>query len=475
MLLALLLSCGNDTVVLQGNSIGSCSYESPFSGEQECRDFYATDTDQASANCEDLDATFKEGIACEPKEILGYCIFEQDGIQIRAAVEDTDSGKCGSNRFGCETFAKGVWQPAALCDGTDELVVLSDPFPQPVQVCVDPLPGEPEGQSEGGKVCTWEIVSGVTEEGRNFSDYADCATVVRQRGYTPVPANELASTEDPRMQDPAYVEDLDWVRGQLRAGSCACCHSAVAPDGASVFDADFEGNMANQFNDRGLAMGAGWIPTVGFGTYPPEQNNGFERSSPENPYLSIIPTTDQQRMMAFFEGELAYRGLTKADFEGDTYGAGPLDVQRLYEPEQCSDQEGIAADGTIRWLPGRARYIYVMKADATSPTVPPNLDLPEGTLWRVDLPEDGEPVYSASVVYGKVPEGMNQVFPTSGVPEPLVQGEKYYLYVSADVLYPISRCIFTAGEEPKGCNTAGGSVGFWGMGALATLALRRRK
>ena len=54
---------------------------------------------------------------------------------------------------------------------------------------------------------------------------------------------------------------------------------------------------------------------------------------------------------------------------------------------------------------------------------------------------------SETVVYGQVPAGMIQVFPASGPPEALVPGKEYYLYVSADVVYPISRCIFTAGQE----------------------------
>jgi len=184
--------------------------------------------------------------------------------------------------------------------------------------------------------------------------------------------------------------------------------------------------------------------------------------------------------MAFFEAELAHRGRTKAEFADDVYGAGPLDVQLNYQPERCSDAEGIGSDGVLRWLPGRARYIYVMEADTMSPTVPPNLDLPDGTLWRVDLPADGSPVSSGEVVYGEVPEGMSQVYPAEGAPQPLVDGKDYYLYVSADVLYPISRCIFTAGVDPKpeGCGCQSGELA-GGSGALlvgmAGLVRRRRR
>ncbi|MBK7760639.1 MAG: hypothetical protein IPI35_30400 [Deltaproteobacteria bacterium] len=82
--------------------------------------------------------------------------------------------------------------------------------------------------------------------------------------------------------------------------------------------------------------------------------------------------------------------------------------------------------------------------------MPPNLDTPEGTIWRVDLPRDGSPVFSESVVYGEVPEGMVQIFPETGAPAELVPGKEYYLYVTADILYPISRCVFVAGERERG-------------------------
>jgi hypothetical protein len=431
----------------------------------------------------DLGSTFQEGTSCATDASLGACIFDDGEAQIVATVVDTDESKCGSNKFGCEVFANGYWDASAICDGNEEIAVLEDPFPQPELVCSDPLPGEPEGQSEDGQVCTWNIVSGVTEEGRRYSDYVSCDNVIRQRGYAPVPPGPHAADEDARMDDPTYVADVDWVRGQIESGSCACCHSASSGRAGAVFDTNAPGNLMNQFNDTGLAMGAGWVSTVGFGTYEPEDNNGFWRSSPEYPNLSIVPTTDPLRMMAVFARELEHRGLTRDDFVDVKYGAGPLDEQLAYRPAQCSDAEGVAADGTIRWLPGLARYVYVMEAGALSPTVPPNLDLPVGTLWRIDVPMDGTPVPSKSVTYGELPDGMTQAWPATGAPPALVPGKQYYLYASADILYPISRCLFTAGEpdpseESGGCSTSGGGAGTASVLvslAAAAFAGRRRR
>ena len=478
-LLFVLAACAPTEVVLRGPSVGSCSYVSSFSGLPECRDFHDATDEEAEAHCADDGAVFEPGVACDVDDVLGTCTYEADGFQIRTTVEGTDASECGSNRFGCETFAGGVWEPAANCDGTDELVVLDDPWPWPELVCADPLPGEPPGASDG-QVCTWQVVSGATEAGRAFSDYAECEVIRRQRPYSPVPANPLADEADARMDDAAYVAELDWVRGQLRSASCECCHSQLAPDGPSVFDVDFEGNMANQFSDRGLAMAAGWIPTVGFGTYPPEDNNGFSRNSAENPDHSAFPTTDQARMLAFFTAELAHRGKVADDFAGDLYGAGPLDAQLYYEPDVCTPEEGVDADGVLHWAPGRARFVYVLEQGSLSPTVPPNLDTPEGTLWRLDLPPDGDPVASGTVTYGEVPAGMTQVWPADGAAPPALEaGKEYYLYATADVLFPISRCVFVAGEAtpPAGCDSRGGAstAGLGGALLVLAAALHRRR
>ena len=82
--------------------------------------------------------------------------------------------------------------------------------------------------------------------------------------------------------------------------------------------------------------------------------------------------------------------------------------------------------------------------DASSPTVPPNLDLPDGTMWRVDVPWDGgEPIASGEIGYGQLPAGMSQRYPADGAPTGLVPGMQYYLYVTRDVGIPITRCLFT--------------------------------
>jgi hypothetical protein len=443
---ALLFACGDpERPILSDVLIGSCEYISSFTNDPECRDYLGAWTlEDAEADCTRLKSTLVPDEACADVPVLGYCLTDDDGAQLRIHILGEDDKKCGSSKTGCQFFGGGYWEPSEVCGNTDELIVLDNVFPQAELICVDPLPGEPAGQSEGGQVCTQQIISGATEEGRVFSDYASCEPVRIQRPYSPVPPNDRYNTPDPRMDDPAYAADVEWVKSQLRSSACICCHDGSAPDGPSVFDLDSTGNMLNQFNDRGIAMGTGWISTVGFGAWPPEQNNGFERSDLDDPNDSIFPTTDMQRMIAIFTREAEHRGLTEAQFSNDTYGAGPLDVLRAYEPTECTGEEGINRKGELEWLPGRARYVYVLEADTIAPTVPPNLDTPDGTIWRLDLKPDAYPVASGSITYGEVPDTMVQRFPASGKPADLVKGKTYYLYVTADIVFPITRCLFTA-------------------------------
>jgi dipeptide/tripeptide permease len=55
-----------------------------------------------------------------------------------------------------------------------------------------------------------------------------------------------------------------------------------------------------------------------------------------------------------------------------------------------------------------------------------------------------KPLVSGTVKYGVVPEGLTQHVPDQGSPPALTSGRQYYLYVTADVMLPITRCLFTA-------------------------------
>ncbi|MFZ5445826.1 MAG: hypothetical protein ACOZQL_37890 [Myxococcota bacterium] len=448
-LLSLLAACGGGSKAptLSDRRIGHCEYTGQFSRLTECKDYLGEWTVEAAAkDCSDVKGTFESGTVCTPAAYLGACLDARKPEQTRIYMVTDNTSKCGSARTGCETFAGGYWDAAPICGGVStEIVVTENAFVEPRRVCLLPAPGEPAGTSDGGMVCLWETIHGATEEGRSFRKDAVCANSMGGRPYYPKDADARYAQPDPRRNDPAYLAEEAWVRSQINAASCVCCHSSAAPNGAaSIFDIDREGSLANQLTDRGVAQGAGVVSTVPLGAFPAEQNNGFSKSDLAHPDDSVFLTTDRARMKAFWQREMEYRGLTAANFVGVSDGLGPLSEQFYFQPKACEGREGIAADGTITWGNGRARYVYVMSASSRPPTVFPNLDLPEGTLWRLDVPADGTPLVSGTVKYGVVPDGLRQKFPVAGAPAALTSGQQYFLYVTADQMVPITRCLITA-------------------------------
>ncbi|MEZ4459026.1 MAG: hypothetical protein R3E66_04730 [bacterium] len=161
----------------------------------------------------------------------------------------------------------------------------------------------------------------------------------------------------------------------------------------------------NGFYDKGLALGANWVNSEALGAFPPDQNNGFDRET------SGFPSTNPSRMTAFFVAELLHRGKTQADFAQTPPFGGPLYDQIYYEPTACASGIGVDAQGKVTWDGGTARYLYVLEQGSKSPTIPPNLDRPAGTLWRVDVAPTEMAVASGSVTFGTVPSGATQVVP----------------------------------------------------------------
>ncbi|MEM6291118.1 MAG: hypothetical protein AAGA54_07625 [Myxococcota bacterium] len=423
---------------------GHCDYTSPFTQAAECREYTGSGWtgDEVQTACDQLMGAATLDALCSDTGMLGRCVLDGGtDREVRIVSYGDDPGSCASSQTGCETFGGGTWEPEGVCSDAEPVDTtggggVSSPFVQPTLECRDPIDGEPAGNGPDGQVCTWQLISASTEEGRHYEDYADCDIVYTQRPYYPVAGNDL-NEGDMRMEDAAYTAELDWVREQIEASACVCCHSDVAPAGASNWTIDAPGNWIGTFDDSGLAFSAGWIDSSSFGMFSPEDNNGFDRTYG-------IPSTDPERMRDFFIAELDNRGLIEADFADDAPFGGPLYSQLIYEPSACENGEGVAADGTVNWEGGAARYVYVLEAGSGNPTVPPNLDLPDGTLWRIDVPSDEEDaLQSGAVTYGDVPAIANQRVPAEGGPAALVEGEQYYLYVLADVVIPVTRCVFT--------------------------------
>lgn len=426
--------------------VGRCSYTGPQSKLAECKDYLgAWKLADSEKDCGDLKGAFVGGVVCTPTETLGFCIFATSPAQNRTYVASNETSKCSSARTGCELFGGGKWTPSGLCGGSnDEIVVLENAFTEPQRICFTPPAGEPRAPGATGQICVWESIHGSTEENRSFRKDAKCENSRGGRPYYSKDADPRYGMPDARRTDPAYLAEETWVRAQINASSCVCCHSAAAPNGASIFDVDREGSLANQLSDRGVAHGSGLVNSIPLGGFRPEVNNGFEKSDLVHPDNSVFLSTDPARMKRFWEKEQQHRGLTAANFVGVPDGFGPLSDQLNYQPAPCAGGEGIAADGAITWGKGRARYVYVLEVGSKSPTIYPNLDVPVGTRWRVDVPPTGAPLPSGSVKYGVVPEGLRQKVPAMGAPQALVSGQQYYLYVSADLMLPITRCLITA-------------------------------
>ena len=426
--------------------IGHCEYTGPQSRLSECKDYLgAWKNDAAEKDCKDLSGKYEGGSICTPAktDTLGVCLLGANKAeQNRTYIVSTDTSRCGGARTGCEVFGGGYWDASPVCGGVNtEIVVLENAFTEPKRKCFTPT----SGPGAGTEVCVWESIHGATKEGRSFREDANCDNSRSGRPYYAKTYDPRYDMPDPRRSDPTYLAEEAWVKSQINAASCVCCHSKASPGGAaSIFDIDREGSLANQLSDRGVAHGSGLVPSIPLGAFPADVNNGFAKSDNQHPDFSIFLTTDPARMKAFWTREQEYRGLTAASFEGVPDGFGPLSEQLYYQPTACAGTEGISSDGTITWGNGRARYVYVMSATSKAPTVYPNLDLPEGTVWRLDVPATGAPLASGSVKYGVVPEGLSQKFPAVGPPAALESGKQFYLYVTADPMLPITRCLITA-------------------------------
>lgn len=309
-------------------------------------------------------------------------------------------------------------------------------FVPPYVDCREPLPGEPPGEVDG-LVCTPVAIQGCTEPGRRYDEYAACQVVLTQRPYGPVPADEPAGDDDPRLQDEDYMAELAWVTEQVEACACTCCHSTeAAPNGPSNWYIEAGPLWIDTVSDDGLAMLSGLSPSIEFGAYDAADNNGFSRDH------TGLPTNDPERMRAFLVAELERRGVPREESEAVPRFGGPLVAQADFVPGRCPRGQGVLADGTVNWGAASVRYLHVLEADATNPGVTPNRDVPDGTLWKLDAPFDGEAI-APGVTYGDVPDGATQAWPPAGAPVELEAGRDYLLYAQLDMALPIARCVFT--------------------------------
>lgn len=424
---------------------GHCVFFDAMSETDQCKELRGdawTDA-QGADECDVSSGEVASGpCPFAPSEQLGACVLTRDdGRVVRVVVPGTDPATCNTTKNGCEVFGGGTWQAGPTCGGKVDLDDIYDPdnyAVPPYETCTEPLDGLP-GQSADGQVCTLTLIGACTEEGRNYADYGNCDDVRTQQPYYPMPAGPRAGTSDARMQDPAYAAEVEWVREQANACACVCCHGAESPKGPAIWDTAADGNWINTFTDFGIAFAAGTIDSSLLGSFGPGENNGFTRLS------AGIPSTDEVRMKAFFEAELLHRGITADQFADRGRIPAPFDAQDNFVPAACEPGQGIDAAGNLMWTGGRVRFLYVLEQGSVNPGVPPNRDLPDGTLWRVDTVPPAAPMKTRQVTYGTVPAGARQVWPAAGAAPPaLTSGATYLLYVQTDLMLPSTRCLFTA-------------------------------
>jgi hypothetical protein len=311
-------------------------------------------------------------------------------------------------------------------------------FIPPFVDCRPPLPGE-STTAPGGQVCTNAAISGATEADKAFEKYASCDVVLTQRPYWPARPAKTPDPTSPRLADAAFAGELAWAKSQVSATGCACCHdNRIAPRGSSQWDISASGNWLDTVSDGGLALFAGLADSSVLGAYRPDDNHGFDRTAVG------LPSTDVERMKKLLLAELAYRGITEEQARAVPPFGGPIYENAVRPPTACAG-EGVAPDGRVVYRTGTARYVYVLEKGSKNPGVPPNLDRPKGTLWRLDVLANAEALKSG-FRYGTTPEGSFQAIPDARPAPALDSGKTYQLTVLRDVGVTLTNCLFVYGE-----------------------------
>lgn len=287
----------------------SCSYTNTFTETPECREYHGVWSEaDAQAECEQQDGALAEG-ACMEAATLGTCVLAATAdSEVHVVFTGADLGQCPVLFQACETFLRGDFEATEACSDRvdDPLPPDESGDPAAVRMCVPPLAGEPAGQGADGEVCTLSSIQGCTEQGRNYADYASCEPTYARGYYPDVPAPDEGA--DPRLADPAYAAEVEWVRAQLSACSCVCCHQgSITPEGATIWDLELAGNFLNSMSPWGLAFMAGFVDSSILGSVPASENNGFARDR------TGMPSTDPDRVLQFFTAELAARGYSPDD------------------------------------------------------------------------------------------------------------------------------------------------------------------
>lgn len=313
-------------------------------------------------------------------------------------------------------------------------------FVPPYTHCTAPKEGDSPGSARDGGVCTQVAISGCTEPGKYFPDYGSCEVVRTQRPFWPSPPAGQTAPDDPRLKDAEFMSELAWMTEQVEASGCTCCHDANVGE-TGQWDIRRGPIWLDSLSDPGLALFIGLADSSVLGAYSAEDNFGFDRTQ------TGIPTDDTERMQAFLLRELERRGISREEAEAVPPFGGPIYETSVMPPTACGEGgHGITPDLRVQWSGGPARYVYVLEAGSKNPGVPPNLDQPEGTLWKLDVLASAQPI-EPGLKYGTTPPGSFQALPATEPAPQLEPGRIYQLTVLRDVGLPLANCTFEFGDE----------------------------
>ena len=232
---------------------------------------------------------------------------------------------------------------------------------------------------------------------------------------------------------------MAWAQQEIRSSGCACCHSSQSGSNyASSWDADAPEVWTDTISNARLYLLSGRIPEHReFGAFSPEENHGARREN------VMIPSSNPERLQAFFLSEFERRGGGEEDQADAQRQMDALFSRKAAEPRECiSPFEGLI-DGTLVWNSEQgARQVYIQELSSDIPGFPPNLDKPEGTVWAIRMPFDQEPILPGTLTPGQLPASAIQLIPADGSAPIFESGKQYRVFVTPDVmLLNLANCI----------------------------------
>ena len=349
---------------------------------------------------------------------------------------------CASTLIGCgdpEPPELTPWEMYEIDPPVGDVldVLVQSPYLYPEKVCspVDegvelPDGAEVEYDSDGQRLlCIWESVVGCAPEGVQYTEVSDCTQAFTQAPSWFVEPTQRFVSDPALMDDPDFVAELDWVQAQVESSGCACCHaSGINSGNTSGFDVHAPQVWTDTMETYQIAMLTGEFADHSlFGAVDSEDNHGFIRDH------TMFPSTDPERMKAFFLSEFERRGGTEENEQEAEEGFETF-FGRLFEPysECVSPWQGMEDDRVV-WESGDSiRQFYVLEESADTPGFPPTLDKPDGTVWAIYVSPDQDPIPSGSIQLGEVPTGAVQVIPEDGSPPVFTPGTTYRLFATPD-------------------------------------------